>query len=98
MSLCAPAMNAAAQQAYAAGLQAFKAGDLQGAKTQFQRASDADPNAYMAQFSMGVVQLRPLAAPETALIVKPGSYEWPPQFGASGTVLRSRLPLPGRRP
>jgi tetratricopeptide (TPR) repeat protein len=53
-----PAMNAAAQQAYQAGLQAFQAGDLQGAKTQFQRASDADSNAYQAQFSLGVVNER----------------------------------------
>jgi D-threonate/D-erythronate kinase len=50
------------------------------------------------ELATGVVQLRPRAAAETALIVKPGSYEWPPQFGASGLVLRSRLPLPRRRP
>ena len=53
-----PQMNAAAADAYKAGLQAFQAGDLQGAKTQFARAADADPKAFQAQYSLGVVQER----------------------------------------
>ena len=38
-----PAMNASAQSAYQAGMQAFQAGDLQGAKNQFVSATSADP-------------------------------------------------------
>jgi tetratricopeptide (TPR) repeat protein len=53
-----PAMNAAAQQAYAAGSQAFRSGDLAGAKTQFRRATSADPKAYQAFYSLGVVEER----------------------------------------
>ena len=53
-----PKMNAAAQAAYNAGLDAFKAGDLSGAKTQFARASQADPKAYQAFYSLGVVRER----------------------------------------
>jgi tetratricopeptide (TPR) repeat protein len=53
-----PQMNAAAADAYRAGLQAFQAGDLQGAKTQFAKAADADPKAFQAQYSLGVVQER----------------------------------------
>jgi tetratricopeptide (TPR) repeat protein len=68
-----PKMNAAAQQAYQAGLQAFQAGDLQGAKTQFTRAADADSNAYQAQFSLGVVQER-LGSKSAALAAYRASY------------------------
>lgn len=53
-----PRMNAAAAQAYQAGLQAFQAGDLKGAKAQFSKAASADSNAYQAQFSLGVVEER----------------------------------------
>ena len=53
-----PPMSAAAMQSYQAGLQAFQAGDLAGAKAQFGRAAEADPQAYQAQFSLGVVQER----------------------------------------
>jgi Tfp pilus assembly protein PilF len=53
-----PQMNAQAAQAYSAGIQAFKAGDLQGAKTQFTRATSSDPKAYQAYYSLGVVQER----------------------------------------
>lgn len=53
-----PAMNAAAQQAYAAGTQAFKSGDLAGAKAQFTRATSADPKAFQAFYSLGVVEER----------------------------------------
>ena len=53
-----PAMNASAAQAYAAGLAAFRVGDLTGAKTQFQRATQADSKAYQAYYSLGVVEER----------------------------------------
>jgi Tfp pilus assembly protein PilF len=53
-----PKMNASAAQAYGAGMQAFQAGDLEGAKAQFQKATDADPNAYQAHYSLGVVRER----------------------------------------
>jgi Tfp pilus assembly protein PilF len=53
-----PKMNAAAKQAYVAGLQAFQGGDLQGAKAQFQKATEADPRAYQAYYSLGVVKER----------------------------------------
>ena len=53
-----PKINAAAAQAYAQGLQAFRSGDLQGAQTQFQEAIRADSNAYQAHYSLGVVRER----------------------------------------
>jgi len=68
-----PPMNAAAQQAYQAGLQAFQSGDLQGAKTQFSRAAEADPNAYQAELSLGVVQER-LGSKSAALAAYRASY------------------------
>jgi Tfp pilus assembly protein PilF len=53
-----PAMNGSAAQAYAAGMSAFKTGDLVGARTQFTRATQADSKAYQAYYSLGVVQER----------------------------------------
>lgn len=53
-----PGMNASAQQAYQAGMQAFQAGDLQGAKNQFVAATQADSKAYQAYYSLGVVRER----------------------------------------
>ncbi|HYQ44510.1 MAG TPA: tetratricopeptide repeat protein [Polyangiaceae bacterium] len=53
-----PKMNAAAQTAYNAGMDAFKNGDLAGAKTQFTQATQADPKAYQAFYSLGVVRER----------------------------------------
>jgi Tfp pilus assembly protein PilF len=53
-----PKMNAAAAQAYTAGLASFKNGDLEGARTQFSKATQADANAYQAFYSLGVVQER----------------------------------------
>jgi tetratricopeptide (TPR) repeat protein len=53
-----PAMNASAQSAYQAGMQAFQAGDLQGAKNQFVNATQADSKAYQAYYSLGVVRER----------------------------------------
>jgi len=53
-----PKMNASAASAYRAGMQAFQAGDLQGARTQFQKAAESDANAYQAYYSLGVVRER----------------------------------------
>jgi len=53
-----PKMNAAAQAAYNAGMEAFKKGDLTGAKNQFTQATQADPKAYQALYSLGVVRER----------------------------------------
>jgi Tfp pilus assembly protein PilF len=53
-----PKMNAAAQAAYTAGMEAFKKGDLVGAKNQFTQATQADPKAYQAFYSLGVVRER----------------------------------------
>jgi len=53
-----PKMNAAAATAYAAGMDAFKKGDLVGAKNQFTQATQADPKAYQAFYSLGVVRER----------------------------------------
>jgi Tfp pilus assembly protein PilF len=39
-------------------MQAFQSGDLEGAKAQFQKAIDADSNAYQAHYSLGVVRER----------------------------------------
>ena len=60
-----PDMNASALQAYQAGMQAFMGGDLQGAKTQFSKAVQADPKAYQAYYSLAVVHER-LGAPGNA--------------------------------
>jgi len=43
-----PALSGAALSAYQAGMQAFQAGDLQGAKNQFVSATQADSKAYQA--------------------------------------------------
>lgn len=61
-----PDMNANAQQAYQAGMQAFMAGDLQGAKTQFNKAVGADAKAYQAYYSLAVVHERLGAAGNAA--------------------------------
>ncbi|HEX3850623.1 MAG TPA: tetratricopeptide repeat protein [Polyangiaceae bacterium] len=53
-----PKMSASAQSAYNAGMDAFKNGDLQGAKNQFTQATQADPKAYQAFYSLGVVKER----------------------------------------
>jgi Tfp pilus assembly protein PilF len=53
-----PQMNAAAAQAYRAGMQAFQNGDLAGAKAQFAKATQADPKAFQAFYSLGVVRER----------------------------------------
>lgn len=56
--LTRPKMNAAAATLYAAGMQAFQAGDLDAASSQFTKATEADSNAYQAYYSLGVVRER----------------------------------------
>jgi tetratricopeptide (TPR) repeat protein len=53
-----PKLNAAATGFYNAGMQAFQAGDLDGAATQFTKATEADSNAYQAYYSIGVIRER----------------------------------------
>lgn len=53
-----PAMNASAKGAYEAGQKAFAAGDLQGAKAQYSKATKADANAYEAHRALGAVHER----------------------------------------
>lgn len=52
------AMSPAAASAYAAGMEAFKNGDLKGAEDQFSRAIADDPSAYPAHVGLGVVHER----------------------------------------
>lgn len=53
-----PSMNAQAQGYYAQGIRAFAAGDLVTARQSFQQATQADPSAHQAFYSLGVVQER----------------------------------------
>ena len=53
-----PKMNAAALSAYQAGMTAFQNGDLNAAKTQLTQATQADPKAFQAYYSLGVVRER----------------------------------------
>ena len=53
-----PAMAGPAASAYAAGMEAFKNGDLDGASQQFNKAIQSDPRAYLAHVALGVVQER----------------------------------------
>ncbi|HEY5961651.1 MAG TPA: tetratricopeptide repeat protein [Polyangiaceae bacterium] len=53
-----PKLNATATGYYNAGMQAFQAGDLDGATTQFAKATEADTNAYQASYSIGVIRER----------------------------------------
>jgi Tfp pilus assembly protein PilF len=51
-------MSPEAARAYAAGLEAFKTGDLKGAGEQFARAIRSDARAYPAHVALGVVRER----------------------------------------
>lgn len=53
-----PKLSASAEGAYSAGMEAFKNGDLPGARNQFLKATQADPKAYQAFYSLGVVRER----------------------------------------
>lgn len=53
-----PQMNGEAAGHYQQGVQAFVGGNLAGARDAFTRATQADPKAYQAFYSLGVVQER----------------------------------------
>jgi tetratricopeptide (TPR) repeat protein len=53
-----PKMSDSALSSYNQGMQAFVAGDLLNAKKAFEAATQADPKAYQAFYSLGVVQER----------------------------------------
>ena len=53
-----PTMGASASGTYQQALGAFAAGDLLNARTLFQRATQEDPRAHQAFYSLGVVQAR----------------------------------------
>lgn len=53
-----PQMNAEAARAYSAGMAAFQSGELLAAGTEFNKAIQADPKAYQAYYSLGVVRER----------------------------------------
>lgn len=61
-----PRLSGGAREAYEAGLKAFKAGDLAGAKTQFNKAVQADSKAYEAYYALGLVQERQGAQKEAS--------------------------------
>ncbi len=85
-----PKMSASAASAYAAGMTAFQNGDLAGAKAQFTQATQADPKAYQAFYSLAVVKERlgdipgALAAYRQATLVVP-DYE--PAIYSYGVLL-----------
>jgi tetratricopeptide (TPR) repeat protein len=53
-----PKLNEAASALYSTGMQAFQAGDLDGAAASFTKATEADPAAYQAYYSLGVIRER----------------------------------------
>ncbi len=53
-----PEMSAKAKKSFASGQKAFAKGDLQGAKKQYKAAVAADPQAYEASYSLGIVEER----------------------------------------
>lgn len=59
-----PKLAGGALEAHQAGLKAFAAGDLAGAKTQFVKAVKADAKAYEAHYDLGLVQERQGAVAE----------------------------------
>jgi Tfp pilus assembly protein PilF len=53
-----PHMSASAKSKYDRGMDLWASGDLGGAATAFTEATQADPNAYQAFYSLGVIQER----------------------------------------
>jgi len=88
-----PKMNAQAAQQYALAMQAFQAGTLDAAEGLFEKAVEADPNAYQAYYSLGVVRERKnnptgaLSAYAKAIAIVPG-YE--PAIVAYGVLTASQ--------
>jgi tetratricopeptide (TPR) repeat protein len=85
-----PKMSPSAATAYNAGMTAFQNGDLAGAKTQFAQATQADPKAFQAFYSLAVVKERlgdtpgALAAYRQATLIVP-DYE--PAIYSYGVLL-----------
>lgn len=75
-----PDMNPAAVAAYRAGQEAFKRGDLAGAKAQFQAAVRADANAYEAHFALGAT-LQRLGEPAAAISAYRRALDIAPAYG-----------------
>ncbi len=77
-----PKMNDSAAKSYTGGIQAFMAGDLPTAKKMFTDATTADPTAFQAFYSLGVVNERLKANDEAgsayrqAYTLQP-TYEYP---------------------
>lgn len=93
-----PEMSASAREAYQAGLRAFAAGDLAGAKTQFLSAVQADEKAYQAHYSLGVVEER-LGAPAAALAAYRKALDVVPDYeraAAAQAILLARQGEPDR--
>ncbi|HEV2292698.1 MAG TPA: four-carbon acid sugar kinase family protein [Tepidisphaeraceae bacterium] len=55
------------------------------------RAMGWDEFEVEGELASGVVQLRPTLAGAPRLVIKPGSYPWPPQLGGMGEVSLRRL-------
>lgn len=53
-----PKLNSQAAQYYDSGMRAFQVGDLDGATSQFEKATEADAQAYQAYYSLGVIRER----------------------------------------
>lgn len=53
-----PKMSPAAEAKYRAGMQAFQTGQIDAAEAQFEQATQADPKAYQAFYSLGIVRER----------------------------------------
>ena len=53
-----PKMSSVAEAKYRAGMQAFQTGQIDAAEAQFEQATQVDPKAYQAFYSLGVVRER----------------------------------------
>ena len=77
-----PDMNPAALSAYRAGQEAFRRGDLAGARTQFQAAVSADANAYEAHYALGTT-LQRLGETNAAVDAYRRALSVAPAYGAA---------------
>jgi tetratricopeptide (TPR) repeat protein len=90
-----PKMNAAAAEAYGAGLAAFQRGDLEGARAQFEKAIAADPKAFEAHYSLGVVRER-LGSPSGAMSSYRSALDVMPDYEAAIAAYAQLLLLSDR--
>jgi len=82
MDASMPKMNDSAAKSYVGGIQAFMAGDLPTAKKMFTDATTADPTAFQAFYSLGVVNERLKSYDDAAAAYRQSytlqaSYEYP---------------------